>query len=81
MERHFVLTLCLVLLRSAIFLGSSTVVAAQESGLDGTYILDETDSDNMNEVIEDAVEKLRSAGLYASNSIVETVRQGLTSPQ
>jgi len=58
MERHFVLTLCLVLLRSAIFLGSSTVVAAQESGLDGTYILDETDSDNVNEVIDDAVGKL-----------------------
>jgi len=58
MERHFVLTLCLVLLRSAIFLGSSTVVAAQESGLDGTYILDETDSDNVNEVIDDAVRKL-----------------------
>ena len=48
----------LVLLCSAIFLGSSTLAAAQQSGLDGTYILDETDSDNMNEVIEDAVGKL-----------------------
>jgi hypothetical protein len=27
-------------------------------GLDGTYILDETDSDNVNEVIDDAVGKL-----------------------
>ena len=78
---NFMSARCLVLLCSAIFLGSSTLAAAQKSGLDGTYILDETDSDNMNEVIEDAVEKLRSAGLYASNSIVETVRQGLTSPQ
>jgi hypothetical protein len=50
-------TLCLVLLCSAIFLGSSTL-AAQESGLDGTYILDQTDSDNINEVIETAVEKM-----------------------
>jgi len=55
---NFVSTLCLVLLCSAILFGSSTLAAAQESGLDGTYILDETDSDNMNEVIEDAVRKL-----------------------
>ena len=54
----FVSTLCLVLLCGAIFLGSSTLAAAQQSGLDGTYILDETDSDNLNEVIEDAVGKL-----------------------
>ena len=40
------------------FLSSSTLAAAQNSGLDGTYILDKTDSDNMNEVIEDAVGKL-----------------------
>ena len=39
-------------------LGSSTLAAAQESGLDGTYILDQTDSDNINEVIETAVGKL-----------------------
>jgi hypothetical protein len=51
-------TRCLVLLCSAIFLGSSALAVAQKSGLDGTYILDETDSDNMNEVIEDAVGKL-----------------------
>ena len=55
---NFVSSLCLVLLCSAIFLGSSALAAAQESGLDGTYVLDETDSDNMNEVIEDAVGKL-----------------------
>jgi hypothetical protein len=54
----FLSTLCLVLLCSATFLGSSTPAAAQESGLDGTYILDETDSDNINEVIEGAVGKL-----------------------
>src|SRR6185503_12719940 len=51
-------TLCLVLLCGAIFLGSSTPAAAQKSGLDGTYILDETDSDRINEVIENAVGKL-----------------------
>ena len=50
---NIVSTLCLVLLCSAIFLGSSTVAATQESGLDGTYILDETDSDNINQAIED----------------------------
>jgi hypothetical protein len=55
---NFVSTLCLVLLCSAIFVGSSTLVAAQDSGLDGTYILDQTDSDNINEVIETAVGKL-----------------------
>ena len=55
---NFVATLCLVLLCSAIFLGSSRLAAPQKSGLDGTYILDETDSDNMSEVIENAVGKL-----------------------
>jgi len=55
---NFVSTLCLVLLCSTIFLDSSTLAAARESGLDGIYFLDETDSDNMNEVIEDAVGKL-----------------------
>jgi hypothetical protein len=55
---NFVSTLCFVLLCNAIFLGSSTVAAAQEPGLDGTYVLDETDSDNINEAIETAVEKL-----------------------
>jgi hypothetical protein len=55
---NFVPTLCLVLLCSPIFLGSSILAAAQESSLDGTYILDQADSDNVNEVIENAVEKL-----------------------
>ena len=55
--RRFVSTCCLVLCTS-MFFGSSTRAAAQKSDLDGTYILDETDSDNMNEVIEDAVGKL-----------------------
>jgi hypothetical protein len=55
---NFVSTLCLVLLCSAMFLGSSTLAAAQKSGLDGTYVLDETNSDNTNEVIEHAVGKL-----------------------
>ena len=55
---NFVSTLCLGLLCSAMFLGSSTLTTAQKSGLDGTYILDETDSDNTNEVIEHAVGKL-----------------------
>ena len=55
---NFVSTLCLILLCSGIFLVSSTLTAAQESGLDGTYILDQTDSDNINKVIENAVEKL-----------------------
>ncbi len=58
---NFVATLCLLLLCYAMFLGSSTPAAAQESGLDGTYILDETDSDNMDAVIENAVDKLNFA--------------------
>ena len=52
---NFVSALCLVLLCSAIVLGSSTLAAPQESSLDGTYILDETDSDNIDEAIETAV--------------------------
>jgi hypothetical protein len=55
---NLVSTLCLALLCNAIFLGSGTLAAAQKSSLDGTYVLDETDSDNLNEVIEDAVGKL-----------------------
>lgn len=54
----FMPTLCLLLLCGAIFLGSNTVAIAQESGVDGTYILDESDSDNVNEAIENAVGKL-----------------------
>jgi hypothetical protein len=53
----FVPTLCLFLC-SAILLGSRTLAAAQASGVDGTYILDEIGSDSINEVIENAVEKL-----------------------
>lgn len=55
---NFVSTLYLVLLCSAILFGSSTAPGAQESGLDGTYILEETDSDSINKVIENTVEKL-----------------------
>jgi len=51
-------TFCLIPLCSAILLGSSTLAAPQESGLNGTYILDETDSDNLNEVIANAVGNL-----------------------
>jgi hypothetical protein len=53
----FVSTFALALLCSAIVLGSGTLAVAQESGLNGTYVLDETDSDNLNEVIANAVEK------------------------
>src|SRR3954471_6938601 len=55
---NFVSTLCLVLLCIVIFPGSNTLAAAEASGLDGTYILDETDSDSINEVIENTVGKL-----------------------
>jgi hypothetical protein len=57
-ERYFGSTLCLVLLCSAICLDSSTLAAAQESSLDGTYMLDRTNSDNVNEVIEDTIRNL-----------------------
>jgi hypothetical protein len=46
---------CLVLLCSAIVLDSTTRVAAETSGLDGTYTLDEANSDNINVVIDKAV--------------------------
>ena len=55
---NFVQTVCLVLMCSAIFFDSSTLAAAQKSGLDGTYILDQKESDNMNEIIDNAVGKL-----------------------
>jgi hypothetical protein len=55
---NFVSILCLVLPCSVILVGSSTLAAARESSLDGTYILDQTDSDNINQVIETAVAKL-----------------------
>ena len=55
---NFVSIVCLLLMCSTIFLNSSTLTAAQRSSLDGTYILDQTESDNINEVIKDAVGKL-----------------------
>src|SRR5262249_41555076 len=55
---NFVSTVCLLLMCSAIFLDPTTLTAAQRSSLDGTYILDQTESDNINDVIEDAVGKL-----------------------
>jgi hypothetical protein len=55
---NFVSTLCFILLCIVIFPDSSTLAAAQASSLDGTYILEETDSDSINEVIENTVGKL-----------------------
>jgi hypothetical protein len=52
---NFASTLCLVLLCSAIFLGSSAPTAAQKSGIDGTYTLDEAASDNITTVIGSVV--------------------------
>jgi hypothetical protein len=55
---NFASTLCLVLLCSAIFLGSSATTAAQKSGLDGTYTLDEAASDNITAAIGSVVGRL-----------------------
>ena len=55
---RFASTLCLVVLCSAIFVGSSTPAAAQKASLNGTYTLDEADSDNISAVIDGAVGKL-----------------------
>jgi sugar lactone lactonase YvrE len=55
---NFASTLCLVVLCSAIVVGSSTPAAAQKDSLNGTYTLDEADSDNISAVIEGAVGKL-----------------------
>lgn len=55
---NFASTLCLVVLCSAIFVGSTTSAAAQKDSLNGTYTLDEADSDNISAVIEGAVGKL-----------------------
>lgn len=55
---HFLRTFRLVVLCSAVFLGSSVLAEAQNSNLEGTYILNATDSDNMNQVIEEAVGRL-----------------------
>jgi hypothetical protein len=55
---NFASTLCLVILSSAIFPGSSTPAAAHQYSLNGTYTLDEADSDNISAMIEVAVRKL-----------------------
>ena len=55
---NFASTVSLVLVCTAIFFDSSALAAAQKSSLEGTYILDQTESDNMSEIIEDAVGKL-----------------------
>jgi hypothetical protein len=52
---NFVSTVCLALMCSAIFLDPSALTAAEKSTLDGSYILDQTESDNINDVIEHAV--------------------------
>jgi len=51
-------TLCIVLLCSTIFFGSSALVPTPKSSLDGTYTLDQANSDNINDVIEKAVGKM-----------------------
>ena len=51
-------TLCIVLLCSTIFFGSSALVPTPKSSLDGTYTLDQANSDNINDVIENAVGKM-----------------------
>jgi hypothetical protein len=76
---NFVSTLSLVLLCSVIFLDSRTLAAGQESGMDGTYVLDETYSDNVNEVIANAVGKLnflaRDIARGRLNALNPTYRQ------
>ena len=47
-----------VMLSSAIILGSSMPTAAQKSGLDGTYTLDDSASDNIAQAIDAALERL-----------------------
>ena len=55
---NFVSTLCLVLLYSTISFGSGASPATANSSLDGTYTLDQTNSDNINDVIEEALRKM-----------------------
>ena len=55
---NFASTLCIVLLCSTIFFGSSELVPTPKSSLDGTYSLDQANSDNINDVIENAVGKM-----------------------
>ena len=54
-NRWVIATLCLALLCGASFTGSSMPTAAQRTGLDGTYTLDEAAGDNIDKVIDDAV--------------------------
>jgi len=51
----FASTLCLVLLCSTISFGSSAPAATPKASLDGTYTLDQANSDNINDVIEKAL--------------------------
>jgi hypothetical protein len=55
---NFVSTLCVVLLCSTVFFGSSPPAAIPKSSLDGTYTLDQSNSDNISDVIEKAVGKM-----------------------
>ena len=75
---NFVSALCLVLLCSATVLGSSTLAAPQESSLDGTYILDETDSDNIDKAIETAVGKLDFVRRDIARGRLEKLNPSLT---
>jgi hypothetical protein len=51
-------TLCLILLCSTIFFGSSAPAATPKSSLDGTYTLDQANSDNINNEIEKVLGKM-----------------------
>ena len=55
---NFVSTLCLVVLCSTIFFGPSALAATAKSSLEGTYTLDQDNSDNINDAIEKAVGKM-----------------------
>lgn len=55
---NFVSTLCLVLLCSVIFFASAARTATAKLSLDGTYTLDQANSDNINDVIEEALRKM-----------------------
>src|SRR6476660_2255933 len=55
---NFVSTLCLAVLCSTTFFGPSALATTEKSSLDGTYTLDQTNSDNINDVIEQAVGKM-----------------------
>src|SRR6476660_10269428 len=55
---NFVSTLCLAVLCSTTFFGPSALATTPKSILDGTYTLDQANSDNINDVIEKAVGKM-----------------------